>query len=65
MMTRDESTKDETVQYCLQLCIYIYIYIASMNPSEEAELDHILAGMDYTECDEVTEQPGSTPEFHE
>ena len=34
-----------------------------MNASEEAELDHILADADYTECDEATEQPGSTPEL--
>ena len=36
-----------------------------MNRSEEAELhvERILAGVDYTECDEATEQPGSTPEL--
>ena len=34
-----------------------------MNLSEEAELDHILAGVDYTECDEAMKQPGSTPEL--
>ena len=36
-----------------------------MNPSKEAELDHILVGTNYTECDEATERSGSTPEFHE
>ena len=36
-----------------------------MKSSKEAELDHILADTDYTECDEATEQSGSTPEFHE
>ena len=34
-----------------------------MNLSKEAELDHILAGTDYTKCDEPTERPGSTPEL--
>ena len=34
-----------------------------MNPAEEAELDHILAGVDYTECHEATEQLGSMPEL--
>ena len=34
-----------------------------MNPSEEAELDHILAGADYTKCGEAMEQPRSTPEL--
>ena len=34
---------------------------AMMNPAEEAELDCILAGADYTECDEVSEQPGPSP----
>ena len=37
----------------------MYIHIASMNPSEEAELDHILTGADYTERDEATEQLGT------
>ena len=34
-----------------------------MNPLEEAVLDHILVGADYTECEEAMEQPGSTPEL--
>ena len=34
-----------------------------MNRSEEAEVDHILGGVDYTECDEVTEQLRSMPEL--
>ena len=31
---------------------------ATINPAEEAELDRILAGVDYTKCDEVSEQLG-------
>ena len=31
-----------------------------MKPVEEAELDHIQAGADYTECNE---QPGPSPEL--
>ena len=46
-------------------CCIRYIYIALMNSSKETELDYILVGTDYTECDEATEQPGSTPKFHE
>ena len=34
-----------------------------MNPAEEPELDHILAGADFTECDEASEQQGSLPEL--
>ena len=34
-----------------------------MNLLEEAEPDPILAGADYTECEEVTEQLESTPEL--
>ena len=34
-----------------------------MNPAKEAELDHILAGANYTECDETSEQPGPSPEL--
>ena len=34
-----------------------------MNPSEETELDHILAGVDCTKCDEATEQLGSMTEL--
>ena len=34
-----------------------------MNPSEETELDCILIGANYMECDEATEQPRSTPEL--
>ena len=30
-----------------------------MNPSKEAELDHILAGTNYTEYEEATEQLGA------
>ena len=45
------------------LTIYICIYIALINPLEEAELDHILVGADYIECDKAMEQPGSTPEL--
>ena len=33
-----------------------------MNPAEKAELHRILAGADYTECDEVSEQLGPSPE---
>ena len=36
-----------------------------MNPSKEAELVHILAGTDYTKCDQAMEKLGSMPEFHE
>ena len=32
-----------------------------MNPAEETELDRTLAGTDYTECDEASEQPGPSP----
>ena len=55
------STLKDTV--IIYISVYIYIYTALINPSEEAELDHILAGVDYTKCDEATEQPGSTPEL--
>ena len=34
-----------------------------MNPAEEAELDRILAGVDYTECNEVSQHPGPSPEL--
>ena len=34
-----------------------------MNPNEEAELDSILAGAEYTEADQVMEQLGSTTEL--
>ena len=34
-----------------------------MNPAEEAELDRILAGVDYIEGDEASEQPGPSLEF--
>ena len=34
-----------------------------MNPVEEAELDCILAGADYTKCNEASEQPGPSPEL--
>ena len=34
-----------------------------MNPAEEAELDRMLAGTDYPEWDEASEQPGPLPEL--
>ena len=38
---------------------------ATMNPAKDTELDRILAGADYmyTECDEMSEQPGFSPEL--
>ena len=34
-----------------------------MIPVEEAELDCILAGVEYNECDETSERPGPSPEL--
>ena len=42
---------------------HIYVYISSMNPSEEAVLYRIRVSVDYTECDEATEQLRSMPEL--
>ena len=47
----------------LTKCAGNYHITATMNPAKEGELDHILAGADYTEYDEASEQPGPSPEL--
>ena len=44
-------------------CPASQLYGTKMNLAEEAELDRILERVEYTECDEATEQPGPLPEL--
>ena len=62
LMLKDYRNFNDSLPKCAPNWLQcIYLYTTTMTPAEEAELDHILVGANYTECNKVTEQPGPSP----